>query len=64
MFCLLAVLQSRKQSMNTSQYLLKKTKKEDLEGFASKITPINKTDEEMKADWFAKITLKGDDFTI
>ena len=49
---------SKQAAIKSAKERLSSLRKEDLEGLASKITPINKTDEEMKADWLAKITLK------
>ena len=45
--------------LNLQKSVCPRLEKEDLEGLASKITPINKTDEEMKAGLACqKITLK------
>ena len=52
---------SKRAAIKSAKARLSALKKEDLEGFASKITPINKTDEEMKADWLAKNNIKIDE---
>ena len=44
---------SKQAAIKSAKERLSALKKEDLESLASKITPINKTDEEMKADWLA-----------
>ena len=49
---------SKQAAIKSAKERLSALKKEDLEGLASKITPINKTDEEMKADWQNKTTSK------